>query len=118
MKSKRTICLILSIMVVFGALAGCQAEPDIGTDPPVVDDSEQNTTPGQSQPTAAQSAGPSAEDQINSLELPDSWKQELLYALELGLPMENVQQATISGAEMAELLDHFVEYANPDKLSE
>jgi len=35
MKMKRTICLILSIMMVLSILAGCQAEQDVSTDPPM-----------------------------------------------------------------------------------
>ncbi len=31
---KRTICLILSIMMVLSVLVGCQAEPDVSTNPP------------------------------------------------------------------------------------
>lgn len=114
MKTKRVICLILSIMMVLSVLAGCQAEPDISTDPPVVDDFEQDTALNQTQQSETQLTEPSVEDQISSLDLPDLWKQELLYALELGMPMENVQQTTISGAEMAELLDWFVQYAAPN----
>ena len=118
MKTKRVICWILSIMMVLSVLAGCQQESDVSTDPPVVGDSEQDTTPSQTQPTETQPTESSVEDRINSLDLPDLWKQELHHAMELGLPMDKVQQETISGAEMAELLDHFVEYANPDKLVE
>lgn len=61
---------------------------------------------------------PTVKEHVKGLDLPELWKQELLHALELGMPMEKVQQVTISGVEMAELLDYFVEYANPGKLAE
>lgn len=109
---KRLFCLFMSVVMVLGMLSGCGNKQPITTDP------TQDTTPSQTQPTEPQPTEPSVEDKINSLDLPDLWKQELLYAVELGMPMEKVQQATISGAEMAELLDYFVEYANPDKLTE
>ena len=109
---KRLFCLFMSVVMVLGILFGCGNKQPITTDP------TQDTTPSQTQPTEPQPTEPSVEDKINSLDLPDLWKQELLYAVELGMPMEKVQQATISGAEMAELLDYFVEYANPDKLAE
>ena len=112
MKMKQIISLLLSILMVLGMLCGCSNNQPETTEP------AQDTAPSQIQPVQTQPAEPSAEDQIYALDFPDSWKQELLYALELGLPMENVQQTTISGAEMMELLDHFVQYANPDKLAQ
>ena len=54
MKTKRVICLILSIMMALSALVGCQTQPDVSTDPPVVGDSEQDTTPSDTQPTETQ----------------------------------------------------------------
>lgn len=107
MKSKRTICLILSLMMALSVLASCQAEAAVCTDPP------ESSTPTQTQDRLL-----TAEEQINGMDIPDLWKQELLHAAELGMPMDKVRQETISGAEMAELLDHFVEYADPDKLPE
>ena len=108
---KRMLCLFLSAVMVLGMLAGCgdQTEPTNDT---------QDTTPSQTQPTGTQPTEPSVEDQINSLNVPELWKQELLCALELGMPMEKVQQETLSGSEMMELLDWFVAYAAPDKLAE
>lgn len=109
---RRLLCLLLSVMILLGMLSACginQAKPTN----PVQDTEQYNTQPTQTRPTE-----PSAEDIIHSLEQPDLWKQELLYASELGFPMDKVQQKTISGAEMAELLDHFIEYAAPDKLDE
>ena len=45
MKSKKTICLILSAMMVLSVLAGCQDEPQASTDPP------ESSTPTQTQKT-------------------------------------------------------------------
>ena len=47
----------------------------------------------------------------------DSWKQELLFLNYMGLPMDKLEQMTISGKEMAALLDAFVAYAAPEKLN-
>lgn len=55
-------------------------------------------------------------DTIGEMDLPTLWKQELFHAAELGIPMEKVQQETLSASEMAELLDWFVNFAAPEKL--
>ena len=43
MKLKRTICIILSIMMVLSVLAGCQAEQSDNTNPPTTTDSPQSS---------------------------------------------------------------------------
>ncbi len=191
MKMKRTICLILSIMMVLSVLAGCQTEPDVSTDPPVVSDSESDTTSSQTQQSetqpnekaeeipkfdsslesirvvvdgivhnfdvqvadgawyiSAQDAetafGGTFTDEYVSL---DAYAQtadihytqdEVLtaayfstwepyaerasiegfesYAEELKLPLDKLEQETISGTEMAELLDCFVAHEAPDQM--
>jgi len=45
---------MMSVVLMLSVLAGCQTEPDISTDPPVEDDSEQDTTPSQTQPKETQ----------------------------------------------------------------
>lgn len=38
MKTKREICLLLSVMMVLNVLAGCQSEPSVSTDLPIASD--------------------------------------------------------------------------------
>ena len=57
-------------------------------------------------------------EQIAGLDIRPAWKKELFYAVELGVPMAQITEETISGAEMMELLDWFVAYAAPEKLDE
>ena len=57
------------------------------------------------------------EDIIAGMAITDSWKQELLLLNYMGLPMDKLEQVTISGKEMAALLDAFVAYAAPEKLN-
>jgi len=110
---KRIICLILSIMMVLSVLSGCQAEQTVTADPP------ESSTPAQTQEQSVPNIlEPTTEEQINELNIPDLWKQELLLALELGMPMEKVLQPTITGTEMVELLDWFIQYAAPDMSDE
>lgn len=97
MKYKRLLCLLLVVVMVLGMLSGCGNNQAEQTNPIQETPGTENTS-----------------EIINELDIPDLWKQELHHAMELGLPMEKVQQETISGAEMAELLDWFVQYAAPD----
>ncbi len=113
MKRERIICLLIVIVMCVGEFFSFPAFASQS-----LPSSTQGVMSTQTQPTEMQLTELSVEDQINSLDLPDLWKQELLYALELGMPMEKVQQTTISGMEMAEILDHYVEYADSDKLVE
>lgn len=108
MDIKRIVWVLLVVMIVLGILSGCSSQQTM-----IVND----TQPAEI-PVETQSAEPSAEERILSLNLSDLWKQELLHALELGMPMEKVQQETLSGSEMMELLDWFVEYVAPGKLAE
>ena len=55
---------------------------------------------------------------ISRMDLPTLWKQELFHAAELGIPMEKVEQETLSAAEMVELLDWFVNFTAPEKLEQ
>lgn len=55
---------------------------------------------------------------IKSLPYEESWIKELLFAEEIGLPVEKLEQKTVSGAELAEILDAFVAYAAPEKVAE
>jgi len=92
---KRTICVLLCVVMLLGLFCGsCMGE------------------------TVQISNIDAIEQQISGMDIPRLWKQELLHAAELGMPMDKMGQETISGAEMAELLDCFVEYVNPDKLTE
>ena len=103
MKLNRTISLILSLIMVFCMLAGCSDVQQDNTEEP-------STTPQEALPVE-----PTVEELIDEMGIPDLWKQELLHSEQLGLPIEKVQQETISGAEMMELLDCFVEYAAPER---
>ena len=62
MKMKRTICLILSIMIVLSVLAGCQAEPDVSTDPPESRTPTQTQEPNSQGTTASHTPGLNAEE--------------------------------------------------------
>lgn len=73
---------------------------------------------GTKEPLCACISITAAEQRIAALDLPDSWKEELLQADALGFPMERLEQATVSGREMSLLLDHLVSYAAPDKLAQ
>lgn len=92
MKLKRTFSLLLSLTLVLGLFSGCGDKAKPVTSSP--------------------------EESVAALDISEIGKQELLYAAELGFPVEKVQQETISGKEMAELLDKLVEYAAPDKVEE
>ena len=92
MNHKRIISMLLSLALTLGLLSGCSG----GTEPSIA-------TP---------------EELVAALDISETWKQELLHAAELGFPMENVQKETISGREMAAILDKLVEYAAPEKLEE
>ena len=73
---------------------------------------------GTKEPLCACVSITAAEQRIAALDLPDSWKEELLRADSMGFPMERLEQATVSGREMSLLLDHLVSYAAPDKLAQ
>ncbi len=50
--------------------------------------------------------------------LPQTWQQELLLADYMGLPMDQLEKETITGAEMAALLDTLVAFEAPNRLSQ
>ena len=51
-------------------------------------------------------------------DLPQTWQEELRYADELGLSMEQLGQQTVSGVEMTALLDAMVSLGAPEKLQQ
>jgi len=61
---------------------------------------------------------PAVEQKLEQMGLEDSWKQELYLAAYMGLPMEKLEKETITGKEMAELLDALIAYEVPKRLSE
>lgn len=56
------------------------------------------------------------EELIASVNVTETERQELRHAAQLGMPMENLGKATVTGQEMTRLLDWFVDYAAPDQL--
>ena len=92
MRVKQIISLITLSVMILGLLSGCGG----GAEPV-------SSTP---------------EELVATLDISETWKQELLHAARLGMPMGKVQQEKISGAEMMELLDWFVEYAKPEALDD
>ena len=108
MKRKRTVCLILSIMMVLSVLSGCSAELTDSTGPQATIDPAQDATPNQAQQPETQDTEPSASP-FGGFES---------YADALGLSTDKLDNSTISGTEMAQLLDNLVTYASPDKLEE
>lgn len=113
MKLKRMACLLLSIVVVSGMLSGC------GNSQAEVTEPAQNTPPSQTQEvTVPEQTERTAEEKISGLDIPDSWKRELLLAAYIGIPLDNLEKNPITGAEMMELLDSLVAYEVPDKLAQ
>ncbi|MBQ5313023.1 MAG: hypothetical protein J6K30_03110, partial [Oscillospiraceae bacterium] len=98
MKHNRWLCLLLVVMMILGLLSGC------GDNKAAQSNSAQETSTTKNQ-----------SEIINNLDIPDLWKQELNHAIQLGMPMDKIQQDTISGKEMMELLDSFVNYAAAEK---
>jgi len=90
MKSQRFFSLCLVLALVLSLISGCGGE------------------------TAPVAATP--EELITTLDISEIQKEELLYMAELGFSMEDIEQTTISGKEMAKILDKLVEYAAPEKL--
>ena len=109
---KRLLCLFLCAVMVLGSLSGCANNQSETADP------TQDTTPSPTQPTETLSTEPSTEDLINSINIPALWKEELRYADSLGFSMTSLEQPTITGVELTELLDNFMAYAAPDKLEQ
>lgn len=89
MKIKQIMFLMMLCVMILGLLSGCG----------------EGSKPVSSTP----------EELIAPLDISEVWKQEFLHAAQLGMPMGKVQQEEISGAEMMELLDWFVNYAAPEK---
>ena len=101
MKHKRMKYLILIVVIILGMLSGC------GDNRVKKSNSTQETSTTENQAEI-----------INNLDIPDLWKQELSHAMQLDMPMDKVQQDKVSGKEMMELLDWFVEYAAPEALDD
>ncbi len=97
-----------------------QTSTSIETSPSVQSStSAQTTVPKNTSTTTEQPAVPmTAEQRINSLNLPEQYKEELRVAHSIGFNMDKLNQQTITGEEMWDILDHFVGYAEPDKLNE
>lgn len=55
-------------------------------------------------------------ERIRALDLPESWKEELLLAESMGFSMEKLEQESVSGQEMSQLLDQLVRTAAPERL--
>lgn len=53
---------------------------------------------------------------IKTLPYKESYIDELLFAAEIGIPVEKLEKNTISGIELAEILDAFVKYVAPNKI--
>ena len=51
-------------------------------------------------------------------DLPETWKQELALADEMGIRTDSLDQATVSGKEMMDMLDKLVAYAAPDRIDQ
>ena len=69
-------------------------------------------------PTPAPMSSAELRAMIKSLPYEETWIDELLFSEEIGLPVEKLEQKTVSGEELAELLDAFVSYAAPNKVDE
>ena len=100
------ICFVLSIIMMLSLFFGCGQN--------LTADMDTSETAPIEASTSTRIIESSVENIIASLNMKEMWKHELLHAFELGMPMEKLQQETISGAEMAELLDWFVHYAAPE----
>jgi len=87
MKIKRLSALLLGLVLALEMFSGCGSAPVYET----------------------------PEETIAAIELSELRKQELLHAAQLGMPIDKMHKEKISGAEMMELLDWFVEYAAPEK---
>lgn len=90
MKIKRLLALLLGLVLALEMFSGCESAPVCKT----------------------------PEETIAAMGLSELWKQELLHAAQLGMPIDKIHQEKISGAEMMELLDWFVEYAAPEMLDD
>ena len=93
---KRRLSIFLALVMILSLLSGC-AEP-IGS----LDHTE----------TVSGSQGQTTDGESGFSEM---WKD---YAQNLGFSLDKIQQQTVSGEEMADLLDELVAYAAPDKLTE
>lgn len=91
MNLKRLISFLLSFLCLLGALTGCAGKAVPAKTP---------------------------EELVSALTLREVEKQELLAMAELGFSLDRVEQETISGKELAKILDRLVEYAAPEKLEE
>ncbi len=117
MQIKKILCLLLCLTMLVSMLAGCgnQETPDPGSStPPVSDNPPEDSTPPEETDT------PSVDHEaiVAALNVDESIKPELVRASQAGFPMSLAEQATISGSELVELLDIFIESEAPDKLSE
>ena len=93
---------MLSIITVLSISSGCKTEPS------ETDDPSQSTTTGQTQQSETQTVSP-------PVTLDSGFDT---YVEALGLSEDRINNSTISGSEMVQLLDKLVAYAAPDKLEE
>jgi len=103
---KRILALLLALTMLL-SLAACGGSEPTPTAAPTE----------ATQPQAAETE-PAASELINNLDIPDSWKQELLLADYMGIPMDDLEKETITGVELAALLDAFVTFEAPDRLTQ
>ena len=68
MKTKKVICLVLSIMMVLSVLAGCQTEPDVSTDPSVGSTPVQTQDPTTNPETPKETPAPQTSATVLSAE--------------------------------------------------
>lgn len=101
------------------------ATPEMTLEPTITDTPVPTSTPEPtatlvptSTPTPTPMSSAELRALIKSLPYEDTWIEELLLAEEIGLPVEKLEQKTVSGVELAEILDAFVAYAAPDKVAE
>jgi len=72
---------------------------------------------GSDEPEVTPEPTPTPEATLPLPNVKELWKQELLCAYELGMPMGKIMQETVSYREMMELLDWFVSYAAPENMN-
>lgn len=125
---RKRICSVLLIVSMVISLVACGDSGNGSTE--AVDKVENNETvenqvtePADDETKEDISSEPSMSEEerrewIKGLPYADSWIEELLFAAEIGLPVDKLEQETISGEELAEVLDAFVAYAAPDKVEE
>lgn len=114
---KRLISFYLSVFLVLGILSGC-GNNQVEQTTAIQETSQTQTQETTQNQTEEIIVAEYNSELINEMDIPELWKQELHCAEQLGMPMDKVQEDTVSGKDMMELLDWFVGYAAPELLSE